>query len=927
MENHTSRRQLLTSARWGNMSEVNGDNAPDETAAANRSDETAGMLLRRLRLAEGLTQEELAERAGVSVYSISNIERSIPHKPRVSTLQMLAQALQLSSWDTALLVERASLMGQRAATNAPVEKKESAWPLDAPALPSFSHSSLIGRNRELDELARLLHAPNLRLLTLIGPAGVGKTRLAVEALHMQQERDAFPGGRFFVDLAPLHNTEEILTALAHAVGLSMQANEPALHALQRFERERAWLVLLDNFEHVLPGAILISDLLSRCPQLRLLITSRRRLNVRAEQLYMVHPLGLPPQVLKTSSQSTDSTGIVTLETLQSVPSVALFISRAQSIHHDFDLTNDNMTSVADLCRHLDGLPLAIELAAARLNLFTPQELLGHLKDDASPLNLLANGPLDAPQRQRTLRNALRWSYHLLSAEEQRLFRTLSVFRSYATSEAVQAIHSGVISQTATDAFQETLRSLIESSMVNIRHAPDASVRIGLLEAMRHYAREVASQDAHFQRAQAAHAQYYLTQAEVAAELMHTFEEGAWLRRLDHDLPELRAALAWFAKEDVVLGVRLASALRVFWIVRGHLREGLAWFATFLAPSSSLVEAEFNERALPQPLQAQTLVTIGQLLFHQGAYADAQRLLARALDVSAACKDEIGAARALSTLGMILLRQGATMAAHDRLVESFNRAAASGDLRGQESALVNLAAVAWSQRQYDEAERSYEEALAIQRQVGDLRQAAYSLQGLAGVAYTRKQFSRAMAIFQECLEIQRQLGDAGGMASCLNASGQLAHALGMDEQATIWLDEALAIYERVGNTHGIAKTLGNQGDVLRAQGYSRKAFALYQKSLRLFRQNDELASYLEVALEIASVHPDHSIAAQLLGATQAACDAIQATFSEEEAAAFHGRAQTAQAALGAYEFATYFARGQNLNANEMIELALSKDLSS
>ncbi|MEO7000367.1 MAG: tetratricopeptide repeat protein [Ktedonobacterales bacterium] len=907
MEIPVNNRRVLTSPQWRH-----GAHAED-------AHETLGLLLRRLRLAAGLTQEQLAERSGVSVYSISNIERGVPHRPRPDTLRILTQALQLSQQDAASLIAQASHIRRNAKRGkgaSEVEKLPAAQTPDV--VSSLSHLPLIGRERDIEAIDALLDQADTRLISLVGPAGVGKTRLAMEVVRRQRQRATFSDGCICIDLVPLRDTRHIITTLAQAIGLPERLNMPALQALKNYWREKTTLVLLDNFEHILPAATVLSELLACCPGLRLLITSRRRLNIRGERVFAAHPLALPALAPMPS-----------FAVLQSVPSIALFVRHAQTHRRDFDLTDENASVVAQICHHLDGLPLALELAAARMALFAPHELLTRLESREAHLHTLAGGPQDAPARQRTLRAALAWSYDLLSAEEQRLFQTLAVFQSYPTCEAALAIYALAHDTAPSEGAHDALLSLIESSLVNTRQMTGSAMRIGLFEMVREYARERAAQDGYLQRVQEAHACYYMEQAESAAQRMQTFEESVALRRLDHDLQEMRTALTWACKEDTLLGVRLAIALRPFWVVRGYVREGLEWCTALLLPtaasvSASLVATIQDDPTLPQSIKAQALVEIGLLYYRQGANHDASALLHAGLELHNAIGDDRGAALALNAIGIIESHQGDLAAAQDTLQASLVRAGSAEDTRGKGLALLNLAAVAWSDRRYDDASRLYEQGLACQREVGDLRQVVYSLQGLANIAYARKEVAKAQAIYLECLNIQRDLGVAHGVAYCLNALGQLAHCQGDDRQARAWLKDAHQAYYRLGDTHGIAKTLSNQGDVQRAEGQDRKAFSLYQESLRLFHQIDERASYLEVLLEIASVHPDDTIAAHLLGATKAACDAIGATFSGEEASTFHLRSQRAQATLGAAAFERLYEVGQFLTLDDMVALALQPE---
>ena len=416
-----------------------------------------GYLLRSARREAGLTQEELAERAGISTRAVSDLERGINRAPRRDTLDMLAEALDLSE-DQRRNWERARRMLARR-TGSVTSSMDSPSTGQLPPL----LSSFVGRDHEIDRVVRLLQEPGIRLLTLTGPGGVGKTRLSLAVAD--RVADNFPDGVWFVDLSALNDHRHVLPAIASTLNVNLSGNQPALMALIDVLVQKRVLVLLDNVEHVLKCALQVGELVRACPSLTVLATSRAPLQVQGEREYPLSPLTLPDEA--------DSEDI---ETVLQSEAVTLFVQRAQAVRPDFTVTGENSTVVSMICHRLDGIPLAIELAATHIRILSPRAMLPRLEHS---LSLLSGGMVDLPLRQQTLRNAIAWSYDLLPPDSQRLFHYLSVFRGGWTLESAAAVSSD-------EDVIEPLERLVEHSLVRVGEQPNGEPRYTMLETIREF---------------------------------------------------------------------------------------------------------------------------------------------------------------------------------------------------------------------------------------------------------------------------------------------------------------------------------------------------------------------------------------------------------------------------------------------------------
>ncbi|GLZ49746.1 hypothetical protein Acsp06_59310 [Actinomycetospora sp. NBRC 106375] len=629
----------------------------------------------------------------------------------------------------------------------------------APALPATPAPAgpIVGRAQELGAARDLILDEDVRLVTLTGTGGVGKSRLALEVATSLA--GSFPDGVGVVGLDAVDRAEYAASAIASSLGLASPGTRSPLSDVVAFLRARRALLVLDNLEQVSSVAALLGALLAGAPGLTVLATSRTALRVRGEHEVAVGPLPVP--AVRPSVRAED---------IVAVEAVRLFVDRARAVCSGFVLTDRNAADVADIVRRLDGLPLALELGAAMLRVLTPGELLARL---GRRLSTLSGGPLDLPERQRTLRATIGWSYDLLTEAEQRLFARLGAFAGGFDLAAAEAVDVAASPSAPGAETLETLQSLVRSSLVARTDAADGA-RFSMLDSVREYARERLRADGAWVETHDAHARYFLELAERAD---HDLEEASaqlsWLERLERDHDNLRVAVSWLI-ESGTLGHagRLAWAVWRFWFLRGHTDEGIRWYREILARADELSATS----------RARALAGAGLLLHARGDIAEGEALLRRALPPAREIADRETVSRVLLGLGRAAIARGAMPEARGYLDESLELSCARHDEWVVAVLHAFYGQVALQENDGPAAENHFGRALAVGRQSGDRLAVLFSLSALAGARERAGETESVSALLVEALAVAQELGDSASAADQLRGLASLAVARGDDVEA-------------------------------------------------------------------------------------------------------------------------------------------------
>jgi predicted ATPase/DNA-binding CsgD family transcriptional regulator/transcriptional regulator with XRE-family HTH domain len=741
-----------------------------------------GQLLRHHRLAASLTQEALAERAGLSARGIADLERGVRRFPYPETVQCLAEGLQLAGAERAALLaagrrRRPARSGvystdqphrswaalEHVSEEAPREAWDSTTGADAHTLPT-PLAPLIGRTAEMAALRRRM-GPSVRLLTLTGPGGTGKTRLALA--FAAEKVGEFADGVRFVPLAGTHDPRHVPSAVAHQLGIREAAGLPLVPLLPEYLRGKRMLLVLDNFEHLLEAAPLLSEMVSACPDLRVLVTSRAALRVSGEYEYAVPPLALPRADQLAAPE------------LARVGAVELFVERARAIDPRFAVTEDNAVALAAICQRLDGLPLAIELAAARSRVLSPEALLARLDNR---LLLLTTDRRDLPARQRTLRATLAWSYDLLTEGEQTLFRRLAVFVDGWTLQAAETV-CAVNAGERTDVL-DRLEALVSRSQVQVNGR-----RFAMLETVREFAVEQLANSGEHDRVRERHCAFFMALAGEASHHLESPEGTTWLDVLECEHANLRAALRWSIESgDLNSGLRLGDALRLFWFTRGHLAEGRVYLHELLALADESTEPT---------LRARVLDAAGFLERYQGDYAAARKFIEQALAIRRGLGDQHGTADSLSNLGYVALheaRQSTARALYEEALQIYRDLA---NAQGIADSVSHLGLLAMYEGRIEAARARHEETLVLWRSVGDQFGIGWALSNLGAVAVLEGHLGRAQSLLTESARLNADLHSSWGVACSLEGLALLAAAQDQPARALRLAGAATALRAHAG----------------------------------------------------------------------------------------------------------------------------------
>lgn len=758
---------------------------------AQYSQEAPGDLQRILKKALHKERDERYQTVPELLIELRNLKRELEFQANLKSEGMPAKSLPQASGNLQIPVSQTGASRSETGT----------IPHNLPA----QITALIGRETESSTVKKLLQQGRARLVTLTGPGGAGKTRLSLEV--GSELLNDFADGVFFVTLASISDSNLVASAIAKTLGVKETSDRSLGESLKHYLSERQMLLLLDNFEQALAAAPLVVELLVAAPQLKVLVTSRAVLHVSGEHQFPVPPLTVPE--LKSMPP---------VEVLEQYSALALFSERARAVKPDFAITDENASVVVEICRRLEGLPLAIELAAARIRLFSPAEMLRRLKDR---FRLLSGGARDLPERQQTMRGTIDWSYELLDEDDKKLFRRLSVFVDGCTLGAAE-----VVCNPAGDPsidFLEGMSSLVDKSLQRQEEQLGGESRFRLLETVREYGLGCLSQSGEAAVIRERHADFFLKLVErIEPQLLGSNQE-VWLDRLEVEHDNLRAALEWSTESaQVEIGLRLGGALRRFWETRGYLGEGRKRLGKLLAVSRGFDQSKSRMKAL---------YAAGVLADAQGDYRAARTLFEENLAINRALGDQWGIANSLNNLGIVAVRN------HD----------------------------------YAAARSLYEESLGAWRELGNRSAVALSLSNLGNVAENQGDYVVACALYEEGLATFKELKDARGIASSLSHLGDAARKQCDYQKARSCYDESLAMFMQSGSKWDIANALADLGNLACDQADCMRARSLYEESMVIFGELGDIrgvARLLEGFVGLALVQDQPERALRLAGAANA-----------------------------------------------------------
>jgi len=773
-------------------------------------------------------------------------------------------------------------------------------------------SPLIGRKNELARILHLMRQQEVRLLTLTGIGGVGKTRLGV--LAAAELSGEYADGVFFVSLAPIRDSALVLPTIAQALGVRDETKQSLLERLKEEVRQKQILLFLDNFEQVIAAAPYVADMLIACPKLRVLITSRETLHLQIEHELRVPPLPQPDVALGAD-----------LATLSQNEAVELFVKRAQEVRPDFRLTAANAQAIAEICARLDGLPLAIELAAARSTLLSPQALLARL---GNRLNVLTSGTQDIPERQQTLRNTLEWSYRLLSTQQQQFFRMLSVFVGGATLEAIEAI-SATLQMSEGGALDATA-SLLDKSLLQAV-GQEEETRFFMLETIREYGVQALSNGEEAEKVRQTHAEYYLSLAEQAYHELDGVQESEWLKRLEREQDNVRAALSWLLEPRrttkgaryAEMALRLSTVLWPFWGLRGNYSEARSFLEQAIAVSEGAGAS----------IRAKALYYAARIAHTQGNNERAELLGKESLSLYQELHDATGSALALHHLADIAWTRGDLETARvqgEEALEIFRTMNDSADVAFMQ---LHLGTLAIDQGDYTKGSRLLEENLKICRELHDKSGSAEALMNVARAHLLVGDLTQVRPLLEESYAFYHETGDKESIAYCFCQFGLLALSQDDLSEARSKMEAAVDLFKEMGQQHGTATSLSFLAKVATRQGRLKEAQKLYEESLTVARASENRLSVV-ISLEgLASVIVGETLpgeglqenmwAARLWGCAEQLREGMGTPLSPFERIFYKGVLGAVRDTLGEKMFLSAWAEGRAMTPEQAIA-GLNKD---
>lgn len=742
---------------------------PQEATPGPQNYATFGELLRYLRERARLSQRELASLVGYHFSYISYLEKNTRIVEEATLLGRFIPALGLDNdpeWAARLIElskvkkEELPLVREKAGSAIGEEKVNN--------LPT-SLTSMIGREYESTRLRKLILDPEIRLITIVGPPGVGKTCLALNTAH--RVFTAFPQGCTFVDLTPIHSAEMVLPTLAFALGIAVSSKTPTQESIRNALHDKTMLLVLDNFEQIISAAPQLLPLLGDAPGLKLLVTSREALRLRGEQEFHLEPLPTPREYKHNPTSQ-----------VQDFPSVHLFIERAQAVRPEFRLDEKNASLVAEICSRLDGLPLAIELAAARIRTLSLPSMIEQLD---RRFDWLTQGARDLPAWRQTLQGAIEWSVNLLSEKERALYYRLSIFIGGWTLSAAESICSDETLLPRS----EILNLLMQLADKSLILPEDESGRYNFLETLREYAFEGLRKSDEYESLRRRHFEYYLNFVTTAKpHIIGGKDSVVWLLRMENEYNNLRLAMAWAVEspERASLAMDFGTNIHIFWLTRSYIREARYWLAQMLALDPA-----------PSAVRANLLRFASDYASSQGDYAQAQALEEEAMGISKSLGDEAGIYYSLDGMAMMAGMQGDYARTAELLEKVLIYRRQKDDLVLLTGTLNNLGIATRRLGNLERAKQLFSESVQINRQSENSKSMTHALHGLAEVNLQQGNIQDALKLFEECILIRIRLGDLKGQSQALNALAMLVEQMGNESLAVKLEGAAARIRQEIG----------------------------------------------------------------------------------------------------------------------------------